>query len=127
MGVDPSMKHFKGMLYSFNMNDPDAKPKPVSYENFDDTGFQPHGIDFYTDPKTQEISLFVINHARGINTVEIFHVDPKNVVLKHMKTIFDEKIISPNDILATGVCMFCRCSAYNEKRSTQTTSELLDL
>ena len=98
------MKDFKGMLYSFDMNDPEAKPKPVSYENFNDTGFNPHGIDLYIHPKTQEISLFVINHGAGINTIEIFHVNPENIVLKHIKTIFDEKLISPNDVLATGMC-----------------------
>ena len=98
------MKDFKGMLYSFDINDPEAKPKPVSYENFNDAGFNPHGIDLYIHPKTQEISLFVINHGAGINTIEIFHVDPENIVLKHIKTIFDEKLISPNDVLATGMC-----------------------
>jgi hypothetical protein len=75
-GVDPTMHQFiKGILYTFDLNNPDAKPAPLSYENFDDSAFVPHGIDFYIDPKTQEVSLFVVNHGVGYHSIEIFQFD----------------------------------------------------
>ncbi len=104
-GVDPAMLESKGMLYYFNLNDPEAKPKPLIYENFDDSEFMPHGIDFYIDPKTQEVSLFVVNHAAGNESIEIFQFDQTNMVLKHRKKVVDEMIYSPNDVVAVGMCV----------------------
>jgi hypothetical protein len=103
-GVDPTMHQFiKGILYTFDLNNPEAKPAPLSYENFDDSAFVPHGIDFYIDPKTQEVSLFVVNHGvAGYHSIEIFQFDQANMVLKHRKTVVDEKISSPNDVVAVG-------------------------
>ncbi len=98
------MHHYKGILYSFNLNDPEAKPTPLAYENFDDSEFVPHGIDFYIDPKTQDVRLFVVNHAAGNHSIEIFQFDHVNMVLKHRKTVVDEKIYSPNDVVAVGMC-----------------------
>ena len=102
MGVDPAMQHYKGIIYTFDLNDPEAKPEPITYKNFDDSEFVPHGIDIYIDPKTQEVSLFVVNHALEKHTIEIFQFDQENMVLKHRKTITDEKISSPNDVVAAG-------------------------
>ena len=98
------MHHYKGILYSLNLNDPEAKPTPLAYENFDDSEFVPHGIDFYMDPKTQDVRLFVVNHAAGNHSIEIFQFDHVNMVLKHRKTVVDEKIYSPNDVVAVGMC-----------------------
>ena len=97
------MKYFKGIIYTFDLNDPKAKPKPITYENYDDSELVPHGIDLYIDPKTQEVSLFVVNHGAGKQSIEIFNFDQENVVLKHRKTVTDEKISSPNDVVAAGM------------------------
>ncbi|XP_028404236.1 serum paraoxonase/arylesterase 2-like [Dendronephthya gigantea] len=99
---DPKMMQSKGMLYAFDLNKPDEKPTPLSYENFDDSTLIPHGIDLYVDPKTEEISLFVVNHALGKHSIEVFQFDQENMVLKHRKTVVDEKIYSPNDVVAVG-------------------------
>ncbi|XP_028404309.1 serum paraoxonase/arylesterase 2-like [Dendronephthya gigantea] len=100
--VDPTMEHYKGMLYAFDLNNPEGKLTPLSYENFDDSVFTPHGIDLYIDPKTQEISLFVVNHAEGKHSIEIFQFDQENMVLHHKKTVVDEEIYNPNDVVAVG-------------------------
>ena len=97
------MQHFKGMLYSLDLNNPEAKPKPLSYENFNDSGFLPHGIDFYIDPKTKEVTLFVVNHRLADHSIEIFQFDQANMVLKHRKTVVDKNIYSPNDVVAVGM------------------------
>ena len=97
------MQHLKGMLYTFDLNNPEAKPKPLSYENFDDSSFLPHGIDLYVDPKTKEVSLFVVNHRLADHSIEIFQFDQENMVLKHRKTVVDKNIYSPNDVVAVGM------------------------
>lgn len=94
-GIDPAMQYYKGIIYAFDLNDPEAKPKPITYENFDDSEFVPHGIDLYIDPKTQEVSLFVVNHDAGKHSIEVFHFDQENMVLKHRKTVTDEKYLLP--------------------------------
>ena len=93
----------EGILYVFNPSKPEENPRPLSLENFDDSDFIPHGIDVYTDPETEEVTLFVINHGGGKHSVEVFHVDQENMVLKHRKTVVDEKMYSPNDVVAVGM------------------------
>lgn len=61
--------------------------------------FQPHGIFLLSG---NDKRLFVINHPlSGGHTVEIFSVQ-KDASLQHLETITFDKMISPNDIAATG-------------------------
>lgn len=99
---------YKGMLYAFDFNKPDEEPTPLSYENFDSSTFNPHGIDFYVDPKTEEIFLFVVNHDGWNHTIEIFQFDQEKMTLKHRKTVADEKIYSPNDVVGLGTWVWIR-------------------
>lgn len=108
------MKNFIGMLYSFDLNNPDHSPQPLKFDNFH-SKFAPHGIDLYIDPQSGEVSLFVVNHGNDNKSIEIFMLDMTNMVLKHKRTVFDEKIYSPNDVVAVGksICvMFCYIYKY---------------
>ncbi|XP_046856650.1 serum paraoxonase/arylesterase 2-like [Xenia sp. Carnegie-2017] len=100
-GPDPATKNFIGMLYSFDLNNPDHSPQPLKFDNFH-SKFTPHGIDLYIDPQSGEVSLFVVNHGNDNKSIEIFMLDMTKMVLKHKRTVFDEKIYSPNDLVAVG-------------------------
>lgn len=113
------MLNSKGGIYSFDMNTPAENPKPIPFENFDDSTFSPHGIDLYLNPDTQEITLFVINHAEGKHSVEVFHLNQTKMVLTHSKTIADQTIYSPNDVVAVGTCLII----YTKRESNIATVE----
>lgn len=99
------MLNYKGMIYSFDLNTPTENPRPIPFENFDDSTFSPHGIHLYIDPQTQDITLFVINHGGEKHSIEIFHFNQTKMVLRHSKTVVDETIYSPNDVVAVGTCL----------------------
>lgn len=65
--------------------------------------FHPHGISLYRGKNGRD-ALFVINHQKGRNSIEIY--DLKADRLSHRKTISDPKLISPNDLVAVGPNMF---------------------
>ena len=106
------MLNYKGVILSFDLNMPTENPRPIPFENFDDSTFSPHGIDLYIDPQTQVITLFVINHGGEKHTIEIFQLNQTKMVLTHRKTIVDEAIYSPNDVVAVGMCL----SIFSENR-----------
>ena len=99
------MYDFEGILYYIDLSKPIEAPKRIRIENFHDPTLKPHGLDFYTDPKTKEVTMFLINHSGGKNTIEIFQVDEENVSLKHKKTVVSDKIYIPNDIVGVGMYM----------------------
>ncbi len=61
--------------------------------------FRPHGLSLYRGPGGRRL-LFVINHQKERNTVEVFLIGEKG--LRHLETISDDLLISPNDIAAVG-------------------------
>ena len=77
--------------------------KEFTIQDFDTTDFIPHGIDIYTNPETGEHLLFVVNHGEGKKSVEIFHVDESKLVLRHKRSVQDENIYHPNDVVAVGM------------------------
>ena len=44
-----------------------------------------------------------MNHGVVYHSIEIFQFDQANMMLKHRKTVVDEKIFSLNDVVAVGM------------------------
>ena len=61
--------------------------------------FHPHGISLL-QLDSANYKLWVINHVEGKHSIEVFHLQGDS--LSHLETLKDEKMISPNDILAVG-------------------------
>ncbi len=61
--------------------------------------FQPHGISLLQLDSTK-YKLWVINHVEAEHSIEVFHLQGDS--LSHLQTLRDEKMISPNDVLAVG-------------------------
>ena len=86
-----------GSIYRYDLKE--SKPALIKMSHDHTGGLLPHGISLYLD-KNETGSLFVVNHARGQHTIEIFSlVDGR---LEHQKTLSSPMIISPNDVLAVG-------------------------
>ena len=75
-------------------------------------GFYPHGISFYTAPDGKKY-LFVINHQKSKNSVELFEF--RNNALVHLETVGGELMISPNDVTAVGPRQFYFTNDHGSK------------
>jgi hypothetical protein len=64
--------------------------------------FHPHGIDIWESPT--ETLLYVINHRHEFSSIEVFKWD--GVSLVHEKTIQNDVLINPNDIVVIGKDQF---------------------
>lgn len=60
--------------------------------------FRPHGLSLYQDGN--DLILFVVNHPGGDHAVEILRFGDDR--FEHVKTVTDELLVSPNDLVAVG-------------------------
>ncbi|KAK2033029.1 serum paraoxonase/arylesterase [Colletotrichum zoysiae] len=106
---------------SIHVIDPkDMSQKRLKFENFDST-FCTHGIDVISDPqKPEAVYIFAINHVphpdylvtkiggqnkqkpvqKSLSRVEIFHHTLGSSTVKHLRTVIDPLIKTPNDLFA---------------------------
>ncbi|HUI27317.1 MAG TPA: SMP-30/gluconolactonase/LRE family protein [Candidatus Kryptonia bacterium] len=84
-----------GAIYAYDLNAAPAKPINVTPDA--DPDFRPHGISLYVAPDGAS-SLFVINHAGGRNTIEVYEVGESRLI--HRATLSDPLLVAPNDLLA---------------------------
>lgn len=59
----------------------------------------PHGISTWKDPKTGQLTLFVITHPPDEDRIEVFELQ-KPASLRHIRTITDRKFRNMNDLVA---------------------------
>lgn len=85
-----------------DLNETYPEPMLVPLKMFNKTDFNPHGISIYEDPITHHVTFFVVNHKQNEQAVEIFDFDQKRRCLYHKRSVVDDRIYSPNDILAIG-------------------------
>jgi arylesterase/paraoxonase len=77
--------------------------------------FYPHGIDMIRLDSSRH-RLFVINHVGDSNMVEVFTLYDRDSLV-HEKTLTDEKMFSPNDIVAIGENEFYFTNDKNSKKT----------
>ncbi|MES2795122.1 MAG: SMP-30/gluconolactonase/LRE family protein [Bacteroidota bacterium] len=101
-----------GTIFTLNLNDPSPKPLNISKNlPFD---FHPHGISLYKSADGEK-SLFVVNHRKEGNFIEIFEIKDSSLV--HKESISHPLIISPNDIVAVGERSFYVTNDHDEPLS----------
>ena len=84
-----------GAIYAYDLNMP--SPQPINLTPDADPDFRPHGISLYVGPDGSS-TLFVINHAGGHNTIEVYEVGERQLL--HRATLADPLLVAPNDLLA---------------------------
>ncbi len=84
-----------GAIYAYDLEA--ASPHPVNLTPDADPSFSPHGISLYVAPDGTS-TLFVINHAAGRNTIEVYDVATNR--LTHRATLADPLLVAPNDLVA---------------------------
>jgi arylesterase/paraoxonase len=84
-----------GALYRYALGD----EKPTQIYTQSDGRFHPHGIGFWSDDNGPDL-LYVVNHqTQTSHSIEVFEIDASGGA-KHVKTLSDPSLISPNDVVA---------------------------
>jgi arylesterase / paraoxonase len=88
----------RGAVYSYRPGTTET-PRDLTAEL--PASFRPHGISLWLNPDKQRgarDSLFVVNHADGGHSVEIFDIEPDRLVPR--RSVRDPSFRSPADVLA---------------------------
>jgi len=86
-----------GAIFAYNLKY--SQPELIRLNDETAPELQPHGISLYPEPNGKDV-LYVVNHAGGRHSVEIFDVVMGRLV--HRRTVTDALIHSPNDVAAAG-------------------------
>ena len=89
----PADAEEKGGLFLIDLKADDYTPIPLSI-SFNQP-FAPHGISFFK--KGSIYKIIAINHTQQGHSLEVFELYEK--VLTHIKTLKDDSMISPNDLV----------------------------
>lgn len=96
-----------GSIFMFDFNKPSEGAKRLvikSESSLED--FEPHGMDLL-ELKDGTIDLYVINHAKHQETVEVFRYNlDQPDLLKHLRTIRNEQFACLNDLTMIGEDQF---------------------
>jgi arylesterase/paraoxonase len=83
--------------------------------------FHPHGISYWSDGQGPDL-LYVVNHASNTaHSIELFEVN--NDGLRHVSTLRDPLLVSPNDVVAVGRDEFY---VTNDHAQTRGPGQLID-
>jgi arylesterase / paraoxonase len=103
----------EGNILMLNLNE--TSPKPINLTtNLPFSGFHPHGLSLYESPQGEK-RLFVINHRKTGNFIEIFRFTDSSLV--HLESIQHPLIVSPNEIVAVGERQFYLTNDHDEPSS----------
>ena len=83
----------EGGLFMIDLRSSNFEPIPLT-QNFNQP-FAPHGISFYK--KDSSYQVMAINHTMQGHSIEVFELKDKRLL--HIKTLKDESMIRPNDIV----------------------------
>lgn len=112
-------KPTRGAIWIYDLNTPDAAPVDATAAALPE-GFWPHGISLYRGADGKK-TLFVISHAGGKQSVELFDVDGAN--LTHRRTVTGPAMLSPNDLVGVGPDAFYVSNDHAYPRGWMRTAE----
>ncbi len=92
----PPLEEEKGGLYLIDLKTKDFNPIALTTDY--KGGFAPHGISLFKKDSTYQVA--VVNHTEKGHSIELFEL--ANHQLKHLKTMTDENMIRPNDVVLIG-------------------------
>jgi len=100
--LGPRTPGIKGEIFLYDYTDNKAQKLPISAGQLDMDTFAPHGLTSWE--VNGELHLYAVSHpGLGLHTIEefVYEEKPKRQ-LKHVKTIKDDLISRPNDLVAVG-------------------------
>lgn len=103
--VDPSsgmafISSVEGAIYGLDLQSDSLEPVNLTRDLPSGFVFRPHGISLYLDADGEN-RLFAVNHrAKYQHSIEIFSIETSR--LRHLRSISDRLLVSPNDLVAIG-------------------------
>jgi Arylesterase. len=101
-----NVNYLKGNIYIFDFRRPSdgaVKLEIQPSDSFSVDAFDPHGMDFLENEADGTIHLYVVNHAKHVESVEVFQYDSKSPEsLLHLRTIHDKHFVCINDLTLLG-------------------------
>jgi arylesterase/paraoxonase len=107
-----------GAIYAYDLKSPAPELQDLTQALNHD--FHPHGISLYLDASGQA-SLFVVNHRRNGDFVEIF--DYRDSALVHRESITGDLMTSANDVVAVGPRRFYATNDHGNVSALGRTAE----
>ena len=101
-GFDPNLENRKGKILFYDFNNLDEDPVELPLKSFDSSSFNPHGLSVYRDPESQVVFIYVINHKKDGDVIEIFEFEQTNHSLVHRRCVKDTNIYFGNDLVVVG-------------------------
>ncbi|KAJ8028760.1 Serum paraoxonase/arylesterase 1 [Holothuria leucospilota] len=100
---DPRYCQYEGRIYKFDFNKPNDDVVTVKLpEELVDENFHPHGMDLWQDPDSGEIRLFVVNHRKTEESVEILKYNDESNSFSLVRSVRHKLFNSLNDVAAVG-------------------------
>jgi arylesterase / paraoxonase len=118
-GAAPDPKNVRGAIWTYDLNAADAQPVDATATALPE-GFWPHGISLYRGADGRK-TLFVISHAGGKHTVEVF--DVAGSTLTHRRTVAGPEMVSPNDLVGVSAEAFYVTNDHANVSGWQRTAE----
>jgi len=88
----------RGAIWVYDLQQQEAAPVDATAGALPD-GFLPQGISLFVGADGKR-TLFVVSHAGGNHSIEIFDVVGKT--LTHRQTVTGDALVSPNDVVGVG-------------------------
>ncbi|XP_035678774.1 serum paraoxonase/arylesterase 2-like [Branchiostoma floridae] len=104
---DPWYLQAVGKILLFDLKKPEdgVRELKIEPEEILSEGLGPHGLGLYEN-YAGEIRLFVVNHHKEGDRVDIFRYVRPEAKLQHVRSVRDPLLHSVNDVLATGTDAF---------------------
>lgn len=99
---DKKIQQFTGRIYKFNFNDPGHAAVEVALPRELEKDFNPHGVSHWKDASSDELWLFVVNHRKDNDNVEVMKYNHELNSLSLVRSVQSTMFTSVNDILAVG-------------------------
>ncbi|XP_019633432.1 PREDICTED: serum paraoxonase/arylesterase 2-like [Branchiostoma belcheri] len=104
---DPWYLQGVGKILLFNFKNPEDGVRELKIEPGEKSeGLEPHGLGLYENQDSGEIRLFVVNHHKDGDRIDIFRYLKTNTTLRLVRSVQHHLLYSMNDVVAVGTDSF---------------------
>ncbi|XP_035667138.1 serum paraoxonase/arylesterase 2-like [Branchiostoma floridae] len=104
---DPWYLQGVGKILLFDLKNPGDAVRELKIEpEGKSEGLEPHGLSLYENQESGEIRLFVVNHHKDGDRIEIFRYIRQSAILRLIRSVQHPLLYNVNDVVAMGTDSF---------------------